>query len=645
MNIFAHNKKSVRYVAIIIAIVLNLSCVTLYAFADNSGYTVEIEDIEAPVAGELPDYDGSILGDYYQLLDDDYGYVINGITWYNLTDDTNIDEYTAFEADKVYKVTILIVPQGDNAWVLEEAFINGDTAEVSEADDCYLVSYIFGEYVYVDTDGIVYITGVDSPVSGACPDYSVTVESEFFEICEENFGYVFDGVTWFDTTLQSNLDVTDAFLGDHIYSITILLKRCEGCEIPLSTVYINGHEADFYETDDYYVASYSFVECADTVIRSVALELLREPVAGAVPCYDVYPDNDKYTLNYDKNDVYYQNGVCWYDVTTGANLIIGEDKFVEGHEYQLELYLTPKEHFSFNVSSATVNDKDAEIWGGNQRLILMCSFGPCKEAESVVRGDISSTRNTGDNEVTVELYELTREELFWSETIDEEYYSDYYIDSVPSGEYVLIVNKAEHVERKYYLSVEDKRIITQDIYIAKKGDCDMDGEVDVIDYQSIVNMAVSCERWVPYYTTENWEYALFVADCDEDGYVDALDCAQVALLANGSRSYDCVEVTGIVAPVAGELPTYTANIIGDGYELYGETLGYSYNGVTWYDLTEDTNLDRTDAFVEGHKYSVTIEVVPSQGGSWDLKYAKYNGVMVKARETSDCYLIAFEFQA
>ena len=41
----------------------------------------------------------------------------------------------------------------------------------------------------------------------------------------------------------------------------------------------------------------------------------------------------------------------------------------------------------------------------------------------MVRGDISSTRNTGGNEVTVELYELTREELFWSEIIDEEYYS------------------------------------------------------------------------------------------------------------------------------------------------------------------------------------------------------------------------------
>lgn len=645
MNILNYRKCIINIVAVILVLALNLSGISLCVYADDSGRSVEISDIDAPVVGELPDYDGAIVGDYYEFLVEDYGYAVNGITWYNLTDDTNIDEYTTFEDGKVYKVTILIVPCNGNAWMLEEAFINGNYADVAEADDCYLISYTFGEYEYVDTDGIVYITDVESPVEGAYPDYSVTVESEFFEVFRDNYGYIYDGVTWFDTTLQSNLDVTDAFLGDHIYSVTILLKKQEGCEIPLSEVYINGKQASFYETDGYYVASYSFVECADTVIRSVALELLREPVAGAVPCYDVYPDNDKYTLNESKNDVYYQYGVCWYDVTTGTNLEIGVDKFIEGHEYQLELYLTPKEHYSFNLKSATVNSLDAEIWGGNQRVVLMCSFGLCKKAETVIRGDIWSTYNPEDNAVIVELYELTREELFWSEAIDDEYYSDYYIEGVPSGEYVLVVNKAEHVERKYYLYVEDKRIITQDVCIAKMGDCDMDGEIDVIDYQQIVNIAVSCDRWVPYYTTEDWEYVLAVSDYAEDGCIDALDCAQVALLANESRSYDCIEITDITEPVGGDLPTYSATVIGEGYELYDEELGYTYNGIAWYDLTEDSNLDKTDVFIEGHRYSVTIEVVPSQGGSWDLKYAKYKDIMVKVSEASDCYLITFEFQA
>ena len=644
MNIFAHKKFLIRISAILIAVILNLSNIAPCVFADNSGVTVEIVDIDAPVAGELPDYEGSIVGNYYEFLVEDYGYIVNGITWYNLTDDSNIDEYTAFEENKVYKVTILIVPVGENAWLLEEGFINGNAADVSDAGDCYLVSYTFGEYEYIDTDGIVYITDVDTPVEGACPDYFVTVESEFFEIYEDNYGYIYDGVTWFDTTVQSNMHYTDTFEGDHIYSITILLKKCEGCEIPLSQVYINGKVASFYETDEYYTASYSFVECADTVIREVSLELLREPVAGSVPCYDVYPDNDKYTTDYDKNNVYYQYGVCWYDVTDGCNLIIGEDKFIEGHEYQLEIYLVPKEYYSFNLTSATVNSLDAEIWGGNQRVILMCSFGACKPAESIIRGDIFSTRNSEDNEVTVKLYEFTRDELFWSETIDEEYYNDYYIDNVPAGDYILVVNKAEHVERKFFLSVEDKRIITQDICIAKKGDCDFDGEVDVVDYQRIVNIAVSNNRYTSYYTTEDQEYELSIGDCNDDGCVDALDCAEVAIMSRESRGYDCVEVTGLTMPVAGQLPTYTASIEGGDYEIYKEDYGYTYDGITWYDLTIDSNLDKTDAFEEGHTYSVTIEIIPSDGGEWDLKYAILNGELVKARETSDCYLVTFVFE-
>lgn len=644
MNFCGLQKRIIRIISIFAAISLCFCCVSTSAYAESDGTIVEITDIDAPDVGFLPDYNGTITGDYYEFFGEDYGYVINGITWYNLTDDTNIDENTPFEADKVYKLTILVVPKEGNPWTLESAFVNGISAEVAVSDDCYIISYTFGEYVYVDTDGAVAVTGVSEPADGETPDYSVSVESDFFELYEETEGYIYEGVTWFDTTSQSNMAVTDTFLYDHIYQVTILLKKCEGCEVPLTSVTINGKEASFYEADGYYVASLSFVECADTVIRTVALALLREPVAGAVPCYNVYPDNDKYTLNESKNDIYYQHGVGWYDVTEGANLIIGEDKFIEGHVYQLEVYLSPKENYTFNLSAAKINAFDAEIWGSNKSVVLMYEFEPCEKAENVLCGSVASTQNEEDNEVTIELYEATRDELFLETTLYSSPYS-YYISEIPPGEYILTVNKSEHVERKYYISIENNRTINLDIYIAKKGDCDMDGEIDVIDYQQIVNIAVSCDRWVPYYTTEDWEYVLAVSDYAEDGCIDALDCAQVALLANESRSYDCIEITDITEPVGGDLPTYSATVIGEGYELYDEELGYTYNGIAWYDLTEDSNLDKTDVFIEGHRYSVTIEVVPSQGGSWDLKYAKYKDIMVKVSEASDCYLITFEFQA
>ncbi len=642
MNFCGLQKRIIRIISVFAAISLCFCCVSTSAYAESDGTIVEITDIDAPDVGFLPDYNGTIIGDYYEFFGEDYGYVINGITWYNLTDDTNIDENTPFEADKVYKLTILVMPKEGNPWTLESAFVNGISAEVAVSDDFYIISYTFGEYVYVDTDGAVAVTGVSEPADGETPDYSVSVESDFFELYEETEGYIYEGVTWFDTTSQSNMDVTDTFLYDHIYEVTILLKKCEGCEVPLTSVTINGKEASFYEADGYYVASLSFVECADTVIRTVALALLREPVAGAVPCYNVYPDNDKYTLNESKNDIYYQYGVCWYDVTEGANLIIGEDKFIEGHVYQLEVYLSPKENYTFNLSAAKINAFDAEIWGSNKSVILMYEFEPCEKAENVIYGSVASTQNDEDNDVTIELYEATRDELFLETTLYNSPY--YYISEIPPGEYILTVNKSEHVERKYYISIENNSTINLDIYIAKKGDCDMDGEIDVIDYQRVVNITVRNINEVPYYTTDEEEYELSLCDYAEDGYVDALDCASIALLAADSKNYDCIEVTGIIKPVAGVLPTYSASIVSTEYELYAEDYGNIYNGIAWYDVTEDANLDKTDAFVAGHTYSVTIEIVPSDGGEWDLKYATYDGELVKARKSSDCYLVSFTFK-
>ena len=123
-------KKMVRVIAMISAILVTASFVSFSAFATDSGIAVEIIDIEAPEAGNLPDYDGTIVGDYYDFYTDD-GYIINGITWYNLTDDTNVNNETYFEDGKIYKVSVLIVPKGNNAWALESAEINGETAEVS----------------------------------------------------------------------------------------------------------------------------------------------------------------------------------------------------------------------------------------------------------------------------------------------------------------------------------------------------------------------------------------------------------------------------------------------------------------------------------------------------------------------------------
>lgn len=73
---------------------------------------------------------------------------------------------------------------------------------------------------------------------------------------------------------------------------------------------------------------------------------------------------------------------------------------------------------------------------------------------------------------------------------------------------------------------------------------------------------------------------------------------------------DYISIQGVVAPKAGEKPSYTANNnnatnfrIFDEYEPVGENI---YDGVQWFDMTTNTNLGKNDTFEAGHQYTVTV---------------------------------------
>lgn len=113
--------------------------------------------------------------------------------------------------------------------------------------------------------------------------------------------------------------------------------------------------------------------------------------------------------------------------------------------------------------------------------------------------------------------------------------------------------------------------------------------------------------------------------------------------AGGETQYDSIEITGITPPAANSLPSYDVVIDDNKYELYPENYGYIYNGVTWYDLTTDSNIDTDNRFIPGHSYKVTVEVVPCYGQEGNLKYATINGIPATVEEASDCYLVSCVF--
>ena len=119
---------------------------------------------------------------------------------------------------------------------------------------------------------------ITAPVAGELPSYTATIDNECFEIKDEDFGYIYDGITWYDWTVDSNIDYGDAFIEGHVYGVTILVNKAEGVELELLKAKVNGNNAELAETDDdngntYYIVSYIFGEKPETIITPASFSV------------------------------------------------------------------------------------------------------------------------------------------------------------------------------------------------------------------------------------------------------------------------------------------------------------------------------------------------------------------------------------
>ncbi len=94
-------------------------------------------------------------------------------------------------------------------------------------------------------------------------------------------------------------------------------------------------------------------------------------------------------------------------------------------------------------------------------------------------------------------------------------------------------------------------------------------------------------------------------------------------------------VMDVKQPVAGELPTYTYNILGSGYKMNtaknayydaywlnpAEKWYYIKNGIGWYDLTKNDWVYEHEAFIPGHEYQVNVYLVTEEG--YEFAHDKY----------------------
>ena len=95
-----------------------------------------------------------------------------------------------------------------------------------------------------------------------------------------------------------------------------------------------------------------------------------------------------------------------------------------------------------------------------------------------------------------------------------------------------------------------------------------------------------------------------------------------------------IAVVDVTAPVAGERPNYTYNILGSGYQMntakndyyddymHNQKLYYIKNGIGWYDLTEGDWVYEHETFIPGHEYRAYVYLITEDG--YEFAYtAKY----------------------
>ena len=149
-----------------------------------------------------------------------------------------------------------------------------------------------------------------------------------------------------------------------------------------------------------------------------------------------------------------------------------------------------------------------------------------------VTGYVSSHLNTNDS-ITVSLYvegDLTS--CYETEITGGE--KSFVITGVAFGSYILIAEKAGHLP--YCTTfVTNTETIDVNIEMTVFADSNCDGDIDVADYQALVNAVLQDN----HEQIETAKYDdLIHYDLVMDGYLDVLDAAVMALVVNGHRTIE-----------------------------------------------------------------------------------------------------------
>ncbi len=290
-----------------------------------------------------------------------------------------------------------------------------------------------------------------------------------------------------------------------------------------------GDGTNFYSSSDYLEYGTLVIKAAD--ISDIVLRDLDVPQVGKTPDTSVYSG---YSALYSALDV------CWLDEEDNE-----VNSFEEGKFYTVEIIVSSNyigdgsgNRFNFADSVTASINGNAVSGEGNSvtvnddhKVTIRYKFAAAP-AGAIVSGTVTSF-NSDTDDITIELFAEGSISADYTATVKGNT-AEYFIVGVAEGTYTMRVTKASHVTCEYTIVVgmDD---VTQDVELNLYADTNFDGEIDVEDYQALVNAVLQDD----HEQIETAEYDdLIHYDLVMDGYLDVLDAAVMALVVNGHKTID-----------------------------------------------------------------------------------------------------------
>lgn len=225
------------------------------------------------------------------------------------------------------------------------------------------------------------------------------------------------------------------------------------------------------------------------------------------------------------------------------------------------------------------------------------------EVTTTLKGNISS--HLGDSEfITLTLYDNNMDIPYYQYTLPGSTTS-YSFPAVPYGEYVIVAEKPGHDAAAVFLICEGETCYV-DISMVLLADNDYNGELDIYDYQQLINVTLS-DEYEDEPDNVYW-YSLFY-DLDLDGSIDVLDASLMELVINGHRNI--TDVYNILkGDYNGDGYEYTETDINSMYTALSDIEAYAKQMSTAQKIAADLNyngaVDEQDLVILKRKFSYLV---------------------------------------